>query len=52
LKGEATRFKKRNISATIVTDDKRFGRQIKRTRFSAHTGSFTFAVKPASAKPA
>jgi hypothetical protein len=38
LKGAATRFKKRNISATIVADVKRFGQQIKRTRFSAHTG--------------
>jgi hypothetical protein len=38
LKCEATRFKKRNISATIVADVKRFGHPIKRMRFSAHTG--------------
>src|SRR5262245_50758277 len=38
LKGEATRFKRKNISSTIVADVKRFGHQIKRTRFSAHTG--------------
>src|SRR5262245_5464604 len=37
LKGEATRFKRKNISATIVVDVKRFGHQIKRTRLSAHT---------------
>jgi hypothetical protein len=39
LKGEATRFKNRKISATIVADVKRFSHQIKRTRFSAHTSS-------------
>jgi hypothetical protein len=33
LKGEAIRFKKRNISATIVAGVKRFCLQIKRTRF-------------------
>src|SRR5207344_877 len=37
LKGEATRFKKRNISATIAAEVKRFCLQIKRTRFSVHT---------------
>jgi hypothetical protein len=39
LKSEATRFKNKKISATIVADVKRFSHQIKRTRFSAHTGS-------------
>src|SRR5262249_50946571 len=38
LKGEATRLKTKNISATIVADDKRFYHRIKRTTFSAHTG--------------
>src|SRR5262245_47924770 len=37
LKGEATRLKTKNISATIVADDKRFYHRIKRTTFSAHT---------------
>src|SRR5260221_8728788 len=37
LKSEAARFKRRNISAPIAADVKRFCRQIKRTRFSAHT---------------
>jgi transposase len=39
LKSEAPRFKKRNISATIVADVKRFGHQIKRTRFSDTQGA-------------
>ena len=34
LKGEAIRFKNRNISATIAADVKRFCHQIKRTTFS------------------
>src|SRR5215475_3533166 len=38
LKSEVTRFKQRNISATIVVDVKRFGHRIKWTRFSVHTG--------------
>ena len=38
LKGEATRLKTKNISATIVADVKRFCYQIKRTTFSVHTG--------------
>src|SRR5215813_6708147 len=37
LKSEETRFKNRKISPTIVADVKRFSRQIKRTKFSAHT---------------
>jgi hypothetical protein len=45
LKSEATRFKNRNISATIVADVKRFGHQIKRTRFSAHTAGFLMEQK-------
>jgi hypothetical protein len=32
------RFKRKNISPTIVADVKRFCHQIKRTRFSVHTG--------------
>src|SRR6266508_3358558 len=39
LKSEETRFKNRKISPTIVADVKRFSHQIKRTKFSAHTGS-------------
>jgi hypothetical protein len=39
LKGEETRFKNRKISPTIVADVKRFSHQIKRTKFSAHTGT-------------
>src|SRR5262245_38701372 len=38
LKGEATRLKTKNISATIVADDKRFCHKIKRTTFSVRTG--------------
>src|SRR5260370_8717488 len=38
LKSEETRFKNRKISPTIVADVKRFSHQIKRTKFSAHTG--------------
>src|SRR5436190_4052375 len=38
LKSEATRFKQSHISAAMAADIKRFGHQIKRTRFSAHTG--------------
>ena len=37
LKIEAARFKSRNIRATIAADVKRFGHQIKRMTFSAHT---------------
>jgi hypothetical protein len=48
LKGEATRFKKRNISATIVAEVKRFCLQIKRTRFSVHTGRQNFIAVPAN----
>jgi hypothetical protein len=36
LKSVVTRFKQRNISATIVVDVKRFGHRIKWTRFSVH----------------
>jgi hypothetical protein len=38
LKSEANRFKRKNISAVIVVDVRRFGHPIKRTRFSVHTG--------------
>jgi hypothetical protein len=38
LKSEAAKFKRTNISAAIAADVKRFCHQIKRTRFSAHTG--------------
>ena len=38
VKIEAPRFKRKNISATIVAGVKRFGHPIKRMRFSAHTG--------------
>jgi hypothetical protein len=44
LKGEAPRFKRKNISATTVADDKRFCHQIKRTRFSVRTGVGAAAV--------
>src|SRR5215813_8273712 len=37
LKGEATRFNRKNISAIIAADVRRFDRPIKRTWFSAHT---------------
>jgi hypothetical protein len=40
LKNEAARLKSRKISAAITPDVNRFFRQIKRTRFSAHTGEF------------
>src|ERR1700730_8289986 len=38
LKIEEHRFKRKNISATIVVDVKRFCRQIKTDEFSVHTG--------------
>ena len=34
---EVARFKQNNISAAMAADVKRFGHEIKRTRFSAHT---------------
>src|SRR5215831_19646752 len=37
LKGEATRFNRKNISAIIAANVRRFGHPIKRTWFSAHT---------------
>src|SRR5262249_8564397 len=37
LKGEAPRFNRKNISAIIAADVRRFGHPIKRTWFSAHT---------------
>ena len=39
LKGEATRFNRKNISAIIAADVRRFGYPIKQTWFSAHTGA-------------
>jgi hypothetical protein len=36
LKNEAPRFKRKNISAAIAADVKRFCHQIKRMRFSVH----------------
>jgi len=39
LKGEATRFNRKNISAIIAADVRRFGHPIKRTWFSAHTAT-------------
>jgi hypothetical protein len=41
LKSEGTRLKKRNISATIVADVKRFSHQINTDEVSIHTAVAT-----------